>query len=170
MDFQLREAEESDLDFIWQVRIVTMKDLIDRTYGWNEKVQLGYAKESLKGSIVLVDETPVGVVTLYDWGTQLHLVWLAIRPEYQRRGLATELIRHLQNRAASAGRPLTLQVLRDNPAVTLFEKMGFVVYSTEADRLLMRWSPETGEINGGGGDIEPKGHQPRKRIRREPQN
>jgi hypothetical protein len=87
MTFRLRKAEEADLDFIWRLRVATMKDAISQSYGWDEETQRGYAAESLRGEIVLIDENPVGVLTLADWGDQTHLVWMAILPEMQRQGL-----------------------------------------------------------------------------------
>ena len=95
MTFRLRKAEESDLDFIWRLRVATMKESVSQSYGWDEETQRGYAAESLRGEIVLIDEKPVGVLTLADWGDQMHLVWMAILPEAQRQGLSRRADRAL---------------------------------------------------------------------------
>ncbi|MGH9768734.1 MAG: GNAT family N-acetyltransferase [Blastocatellia bacterium] len=87
MKFRLRKAEETDLDFIWRLRVATMKETVIQSYGWDEETQRGYAAESLQGEIVLIDEKPVGALTLADWGDQTHLVWMAVLPERQRQGL-----------------------------------------------------------------------------------
>ena len=34
MDFRLRPAEPSDLEFIWRLRVATMKHVIEAAYGW----------------------------------------------------------------------------------------------------------------------------------------
>src|SRR4030095_9667921 len=105
MTFSLRKAKGADLDFIWRLRVATMKEAISQSYGWDEQTQRGYAAESLRGEIVLIDEASVGVLTLADWGDQMHLVWMAIQPEMQRQGLGGALIEYCQRRALEAGKP-----------------------------------------------------------------
>ena len=92
MEFQLRKAKESDWGFIWDLRVRTMKWMINQTYGWDEEIQRTYATESLKGEIVLVEDKPLGVLTLSDWEGQLHLTWMAVSPSIQRRGLGRSLV------------------------------------------------------------------------------
>jgi ribosomal protein S18 acetylase RimI-like enzyme len=117
-----------------------MKEMIGQSYGWDEEIQRAYAAESLNGEIVLVDGQPVGVLTLSDWGDQLHLTWIAVSPSFQRGGLGSALIRYCQQLAEEERKPLTLQVLRNNPAVRLYERCGFQVYERDGpNKLLMRW-------------------------------
>jgi GNAT superfamily N-acetyltransferase len=119
-----------------------MKQIIEAAYGWDEATQRAYAEESLGGMIVLVEEKPVGVVTLTDWGDQLHVVWMAIAAEMQGHGLGRALVEYCQRQAVEEKKPLTLQVLRGNPAGALFERLGFQVYERNGPhRLLMRWRP-----------------------------
>lgn len=142
MEYRLRKAEKEDWTFIWSLRVATMKDLIQKTYGWDDTTQQTYAQESLKGEIVLVDDKPVGVITLADWSNQLHLVWMAIQPERQRQGLGTALVKYCQEQATAQKKPLTLQVLKTNPALWLYKKCGFDIYDQNGpDKLLMRWQP-----------------------------
>ena len=68
MDFLLRRATASDWEFIWALRVTTMKDLISQSYGWDEPLQRSHAAESLNGEIVLVDGQAAGVLTLSDRG------------------------------------------------------------------------------------------------------
>ncbi len=141
MRFRLRPADSSDFDFIWRLRAETMKAVISEAYGWNEETQREYAAESLAGQIVLVDEKPVGVLTLLDWGDQLHLSWMAILPEMQGQGLGGELLEHCRQCAIEADKPITLQVLRNNPAIRLYERFGFKTYAYDGrHRVLMRWN------------------------------
>jgi ribosomal protein S18 acetylase RimI-like enzyme len=118
-----------------------MKAVISVAYGWDEEAQRGIAAESLAGQIVLVDEKPVGVLTLLDWGDQLHLSWIAVLPEMQGQGLGAELLKHCRRRAIEAGKPITLQVLRNNPAIRLYERFGFKTYAYDGQhKVLMRWN------------------------------
>jgi ribosomal-protein-alanine N-acetyltransferase len=67
------------------------------------------------GAWVLVDE--------------LHINNLAVHPDWRRRGIARDLMRHVLREAARGGAPqATLEVRRSNePARKLYEHLGFVV-------------------------------------------
>ena len=147
-EFTLRKAIATDFDFIWQLRIATMKNAISTSYGWHGPTQKEYAAESLNGDLVLVKNSKAGVMTISDWQDQLHLTFVALLPQYQRRGLGTELINHAKNRAEKASKPLTLQVLKNNPAKLFYQKQGFQIGDRHGgEKLLMRWEPSTASDN-----------------------
>ena len=140
--FSLRSAIASDFEFIWQLRVITLKEAISQSYGWDEPTQRSYAAESLAGNIVLVEGNRVGVITISDWKNQLHLTFIALLPRYRGRGLGSQLIEYAQNKAKIEHKPLSLQVLRNNSARLFYEKHGFEVCDRNgAEKLLMQWQP-----------------------------
>ncbi len=143
MKFYLRKVEKQDWNFVWALRVETMKEMIVSSYGWEEKTQRSYAEESLSGQIVIVNDKPVGVITLLDWGDQLHLTWIAIIPEIQKKGIGTKLIQYCQLQAIKMQKPLTLQVLSNNQAIFLYQRCGFKIYDKNGPyKLMMQWFPE----------------------------
>ena len=147
MKFILRKAIASDLDFIWQLRVIVMKDIISKSYGWDEQIQRSYATESLNGEIVLVEGNKAGVITISDWGDQLHLTFIALLPQYQNQGLGSKLIRYAQNKAKESSKPLTLQVLKSNAVRHFYEKHGFQIYARNGtEKLLMRWQHNINDV------------------------
>ena len=51
---------------------------------------------------------------------------LAVAPEHRRRGLGRDLLEHALRRAEEAGhRQVSLSVEPDNPALRLYERLGF---------------------------------------------
>ena len=142
--FQLRPATADDRQFVWSLRVATMRRLIAESYGWDEAVQRGYADESVDGGrVVLLDGRPVGVVTLKDWPGEVHLAWVALLPDVQGRGLGRQLVRWAQAAAAARSKPLTLQVLPANPARALYLSLGFVETGRSArGDVRLRWQPE----------------------------
>ena len=91
---------------------------------------------------MLVEGDRAGVITISNWQDQLHLTFIALLPQYQGRGLGTELIYYTKERAKRNHKPLTLQVLEISPARLFYQKQGFEVYDRNgADKLLMQWKP-----------------------------
>ena len=144
--FVLRPATESDFAFIWELRCLTMREAVEASYGWEQQTQKQYAAESLNGTIVSTDGQDIGVLTLADWGDQIHIVWLAVHPAFQGKGHGMALLRHSQFVARNSGRPLTLQVLKNNPASRLYLRCGFeIIDESDPLKLRMRWLSPPGE-------------------------
>jgi ribosomal protein S18 acetylase RimI-like enzyme len=85
---------------------------------------------------------PIGRLSVDDSPDELLIIDLAIMPEWRNRGIGTALLKELQARAANAGKPLRLHVEIDNPARSLYERLGFEQQPTANQLyLLMTWSP-----------------------------
>ena len=60
----------------------------------------------------------------------MHLIGLAVHPDYQNRGVARSMIEWAARRVPSYGHSiLVLDTIREAGSVPLFEKMGFRVIS-----------------------------------------
>jgi ribosomal protein S18 acetylase RimI-like enzyme len=70
-------------------------------------------------------------------GLDLHQIYVAA--EHQNRGIGTAILRSLQARAAAAKRPLRLNVLVNNPARRLYERLGFRIERSDAVKHYMAW-------------------------------
>ena len=140
MTFELRKVQPADWEFVWALRVATMKDVIADAYGWDDDVQRSFAAESMAGEVVVVDASSAGVLALARRPHELHLVWMAVVPAMQRQGLGSSLIAHCQRLAREMEQPLTLQVLRNNPAMSLYARHGFERYARNGNHnVLMRW-------------------------------
>jgi ribosomal protein S18 acetylase RimI-like enzyme len=73
--------------------------------------------------------------------THIFLEYIAILPEFQNRGIGTELIREVLEEAAAKGFPVELKVLKINPAIRLYERLGFEVESRTETRFFMAAEP-----------------------------
>jgi predicted GNAT family acetyltransferase len=60
-------------------------------------------------------------------------------PEHCTRGIGTTLLHGLQSEAAAAGKPLRLHVERFNPALRLYERLGFRQIDDRGVYLFMEW-------------------------------
>ena len=138
--YRLRPATADDYDFLRWLHRATMREYVERTWGWDEDVQAAMFRERFDPAgqqIVVVNGRDVGVLRVERREDQLFLSELLIAPEYQRRGLGGAILADLRAEAARAGLPLTLQVLKVNPARRLYERHGLCVTAETATHYLM---------------------------------
>jgi ribosomal protein S18 acetylase RimI-like enzyme len=71
---------------------------------------------------------------------RLHLVDIAVLPSAQRQGIASGLLRWMQQEAASENLPLTLNVRKDNHVARhMYIKLGFIPCDGDTVFDRMRW-------------------------------
>jgi ribosomal protein S18 acetylase RimI-like enzyme len=89
--------------------------------------------------VILLGAEAVGRLYVSRWTDELRIVDIALLPEYCNRGIGTTLLRGLQSAAAAAGKPLRIHVERFNPALRLYERLGFRQIADRGVYLFMEW-------------------------------
>ena len=85
----------------------------------------------------------------------IHVIDIALLPEHRGARIGTKLLRELQEEAKAAGKKMSIHVERFNPALRLYERLGFKQVEEKGVYLLMEW-------RGDGASRE--GHKGRKGI------
>jgi ribosomal protein S18 acetylase RimI-like enzyme len=144
MDIQQRPARPTDLDFARALYFETMRGLIEPLFGWDERHQ----EESFKGwfdlehtSIIMADGRDVGWMHTRADAEELFLGSLDVIPDMQRRGIGTHVLRELIAHSERSSQPLTLAVMKNNPAIHLYERLGFRLIREDRYKFYMRVSP-----------------------------
>jgi ribosomal protein S18 acetylase RimI-like enzyme len=75
--------------------------------------------------IVTLDGTDIGWLQSFVKDDELFLGQLFVDKSLRGQGIGTELVKGLIEEAASAGRAVTLGVVKTNPALRLYERLGF---------------------------------------------
>jgi len=76
--------------------------------------------------LILVDEEPAGRILTAREGDAYRLVDIALLTEYRNRGIGTQLLRELIAKSEKDKLSVVLQVVKSNPALHLYERLGFV--------------------------------------------
>jgi GNAT superfamily N-acetyltransferase len=140
--YRLRSASYLDFSFLYDLNVLTMQSYVAQTWGWNDAFQQAYFREHFKPAlyrIIIVDDVAAGAVSVEHLQDEVHLAELQLLPDYQHRGIGTRIIQSIYIDAALDGLPVTLQVLKVNPARQLYERLGFhITGETETHFLMCR--------------------------------
>ena len=127
----LRAAASDDREFLWEVHRTALRPAVEATWGWDEAFQLQYFAEhftTIDRFIVCVDGVDAGVLHFTVTGDHLFLANVALLPEYQGRGIGTDLVNTVLAEGRRHSLPVRLQVLKVNRAKKLYERLGFEAY------------------------------------------
>src|SRR5215467_13212127 len=75
--------------------------------------------------ITMLDGVAVGRMIVHRTAVALVLVDIALMPEHRGKGIGEGLLRDLFEESAKKRLPVRLQVLKNNPAARLYERLGF---------------------------------------------
>jgi len=91
--------------------------------------------------IILHNKKSIG--RLYTWESlnEIKIIDISILPEYQRKGFGTKILQQILNKAIQAEKKVSLHVITSNPALKLYERLGFRKIDTYMDRFYMEFSP-----------------------------
>jgi ribosomal protein S18 acetylase RimI-like enzyme len=136
---RLRPATEADHAFLWRLHCEAMRTYVEATWGWDEADQrrrFDATFEPERVSIVVVRDEPVGMLQVERRSDEVVLVAVEVLPEWQGQGIGTRVVSRVVEEAG--GVPVSLQVLKVNPARALYERLGFVTDGETATHVTMR--------------------------------
>jgi ribosomal protein S18 acetylase RimI-like enzyme len=83
----------------------------------------------------------IGRLWIDEWRDQIRLVDIALLSEFRGSGIGTRLVEDVLARGTAAGKAVTIHVEGFNPALRLYERLGFKHVDTNGVYYLMRWEP-----------------------------
>jgi ribosomal protein S18 acetylase RimI-like enzyme len=90
--------------------------------------------------VIEIDGTPAGRLYVDRWDKEIRIMDIAFLPAHRGRGIGTRLLLELQQQAAGCGRILSIHVERFNPALRLYERLGFRMAEDKGVYLLLEWT------------------------------
>lgn len=92
-------------------------------------------------NIIELEGKPIGRLWIDEWKDQIRLVDITLAPEARGNGVGSMLLHEVLERGRTAGKPVTIHVEGYNPALRLYERLGFVKVDTNGVYYLMKWTP-----------------------------
>ena len=152
--YELRPARPDDEIFLLQVYASTRADEM-AIVPWSAEQKIEFVQMQFNAQrqsyteqfpranwdIVLRGETPVGRLIVHRAEDEISLMDIALLPKYRNAGTGTALVRDLMQEANAARKPLRLHVETFNPALRLYERLGFVQIGDAGIYIKMEWTP-----------------------------
>ncbi|HMB24171.1 MAG: GNAT family N-acetyltransferase [Chloroflexota bacterium] len=138
-------------DFIYEVYASTRAEEMALT-PWTEEQKDAFVQMQFKirdqqyragypdavTEIILCNDIPAGTTITLRTADEIRLVDIALLPKFRGAGIGTTIFQRLQ----TEGKRISLHVLKQNPAVHLYSRLGFVSVTEDSMYLQMEWSPQ----------------------------
>ena len=104
---------------------------------WHEN----YAGASF--DVILVDGESAGRLYVHRGPSEIRIVDIALLPEHRGSGVGTRLLEELLAEGDAGAKSVTIHVERMNPALRLYERLGFSVAEDKGVYLFLSRAPAT---------------------------
>lgn len=96
---------------------------------------------SCERNIVEREGRPIGRLWIDEWREEIRLVDIALVAGERGSGIGTRLVEGVLARGAASGKPVTIHVEGFNPALRLYQRLGFEHVDSNGMYFLMKWTP-----------------------------
>lgn len=142
MTIVLRAAGEGDFDFCAGLYFAGMEKAI-RDWGLDRAKHLAGCRERWKVEqvrLIARGGLDAGWIQAALEGDSYVPARPLVDAPWQGKGIGTEVMPRLIAKAAAAGRPMTLDVVKTNPAQRLYRRLGFEITHDDDRKFCMKWS------------------------------
>jgi len=140
MRTSLRPAHPEDFDYCARLYFEGMEKII-KELSLNTDAQVAGLRqrwEVAQVRIITLDGTDIGWLQSFEEDGALFLGQLFVDSALRGRGIGTEVVKALIADATSVGRAVTLGVVKTNPALRLYERLGFRTTHEDERKFYMR--------------------------------
>lgn len=149
-----RPSTDEDLPFLAAVYASTRLEEVAAT-GWPQEMQLQFLAHQADAQhrhyrghypdaewlVIERGGEAIGRLFIEEWPSQIRLIDISLLPQGRGAGVGSAILADLKDAAAAAGKPLTIHVERNNPAMRLYRRLGFAKIDEHGVYDLMEWRP-----------------------------
>ena len=149
---RLRRARAADRDFIRSLYLVNARNHLSVLGPVDEgKLRARFERtyRQYQASIICLGSQEIGWLQVRDTEDPIHIGQLHLVEQHRNCGIGGKLIADILARAGA--RPVELNVIRGNPAIHLYERLGFRRIGEDDEKLHMRWEAASTRKDGSAG-------------------
>lgn len=138
MQITYRSIQPHDFEFLKNVYRSTRKDELKKT-PWSEEEKVRFidfqfnaqhthytnAYKGAEFNIIEYDRNDIGRLYIWETETQIRIMDIALLPGFTNKGIGTKILNKLIKKSETGGKKLNIHVEYNNPALRLYERLGF---------------------------------------------
>ncbi|SKA34030.1 Ribosomal protein S18 acetylase RimI [Enhydrobacter aerosaccus] len=138
--FDFRRVQRDDFAFCWPLYRDALQPLSVGLFVWDDPTQQQRVREALAdegASILQAAGDDAGWLHCTETRFAIHLGHLYLSPDKRNQGLGTSFLTWMSDRARRKGKEFTLDVIKNNPALALYKRLGFRPVQTQAYTVIL---------------------------------
>ena len=153
-DITLRPISTQDQDFLYRVYASTREDelapldwsaeqkraFLDMQFNAQHKFYQEQYSQA-KFQVILLNGQAIGRLYIERRPDEIRIIDIALLTAYRRQGIGSALLKDILAQGEQAGLPVRIHVEHFNPALGLYERLGFKKIGDTGVYFLMEWSP-----------------------------
>jgi ribosomal protein S18 acetylase RimI-like enzyme len=161
-----RPITPDDMPFLLRVYGSTREEEMAMVVDWTPEQKAAFVRSQFEAQhnwyqdhyqgarfdVILVDGVPAGRLYVHRRESEIRLVDITLLPDFRGGGTGSALLRDLLAEGEAAGKRVTIHVEVFNPAMRLYERLGFLPVEERGPYRLMEWRPP-GLAPAGGGPV-----------------
>ncbi|NES22536.1 MAG: GNAT family N-acetyltransferase [Symploca sp. SIO3E6] len=149
-----RPITPADLDFLYQVYASTREEEL-AVVDWSPEQKASflemqfntqhtyYLQQFKQATFEIIEQEgkPIGRLYLDRRQTEIRIIDIALLPSYRNQGIGSRLLKDILAQGKQLGLPVRIHVEQFNPALRLYQRLGFQKIDDHGVYYLMEWSP-----------------------------
>ncbi|MEO0927323.1 MAG: GNAT family N-acetyltransferase [Cyanobacteria bacterium J06643_13] len=141
MQYYFRLATAVDLRQLDHIYRQNMKPYVERIYAWDSTLFRNNFVAS-HYQVIEVKGVTAGFLKLVKNDAEIYLAEIQIRDRYQNLGIGSKILKDLMHQTEVSQKRLRLKVIQGNPALKLYQRLGFVVFETSSTHLKLEFNSQ----------------------------
>jgi ribosomal protein S18 acetylase RimI-like enzyme len=97
--------------------------------------------------ILMVDAADAGRLYLHDRTDEIRIMDIALLPTFRNHGVGSAVLKHILGEGSASNRRVSIHVEVFNPALRLYERLGFRAVASTDVYVLMEWIPRAAGLS-----------------------
>lgn len=154
---RFRQATADDEALLIRIYASTRAEEMAMAVDWSDPQKTAFLEQQFRAQhtyyhqqwpeaayqIILFEDEEIGRLYLDRRETEFRIMDIALLTKYRGKGIGGKIMEGILAEAKEAGKPVTIHVESNNPAMRLYHRLGFEKVEDQGVYHLMKWEPET---------------------------
>ena len=158
LGISFRRIGDADLPFLCAVYASTRTEELARS-GWPPEMQQQFLAQQFEAQhrhyqrhypdaewlVIERGGEAIGRLYIEEWPSQIRIIDISLLPAARGGGAGSAILHDLMRDAAGKGKRVSIHVERENPAMRLYRRLGFVTVEEQQVYDRLEWDPASAE-------------------------